>query len=137
VGGGREEEQRPEVGGESGTRAHKRRGAGEGSAGGRAEVGLVTLPAASLWAPWAPQCRIQTGSNWWGAPQCRIQTGSNMAGKEAAARMAGMEAAAGADPARLASEDGITIGRWGWTQSNGRDRGGGTVVPGLHYRLKD
>jgi hypothetical protein len=40
VGGGREKEQAPEVSGESGTRAHKRRGAGEGSAGGRAEVGV-------------------------------------------------------------------------------------------------
>jgi hypothetical protein len=62
-----------------------------------------------------------------------------MAWKEvgAAALMAGMEAAAGAeaDAARLASEDGIAIGRWGWTQSDGRDSGGGTVVPRLHYRL--
>lgn len=46
VGGGREEEQAPEVGGESGTRAHKRRGAGEGSAGGRAEVGVGVGDAA-------------------------------------------------------------------------------------------
>jgi len=38
VGGGREEEQAPEVGGERGRRAHKRRGAGAGSAGGRVEV---------------------------------------------------------------------------------------------------
>jgi hypothetical protein len=63
-----------------------------------------------------------------------------MAAKEAgaAARMAGMEAAAraGADAARLVSEDGIAIGRWGWTQSDGRDSGGGTVVPGLHYRVR-
>jgi hypothetical protein len=29
------------------------------------------------------------------------------------------------------------IGRWGWTQSDGGDGGGGMVVPGLHYRLKD
>jgi hypothetical protein len=35
------------------------------------------------------------------------------------------------------TEDGIAIGRWGWTQSDGRDRSGGTVVPGLHYRLKN
>lgn len=46
MGGGREEEQAPEVGSESGTRAHKRRGAGEGSAGGRAEVGVGVGDAA-------------------------------------------------------------------------------------------
>jgi hypothetical protein len=33
------------------------------------------------------------------------------------------------------SESGI--GRWGWTQSDGWDTGGGTVVPCLHYRLKN
>jgi hypothetical protein len=64
---------------------------------------------------------------------------SRMAGKGAAARNVGMEAAAGAgagaDAARLASEDGIAIRRWGWTQSDGRDCGEGTVVSGLHYRL--
>jgi hypothetical protein len=32
---------------------------------------------------------------------------------------------------------GSRIGRWGWTQLDGWDTGGGTVVPGLHYRLKD
>lgn len=38
MGGGREVEQAPEVGGERGVRAHKRRGAGVGSAGGKVEV---------------------------------------------------------------------------------------------------
>jgi hypothetical protein len=32
---------------------------------------------------------------------------------------------------------GSGIGRWGWTQSDGWDTGGGTVMPCLHYRLKD
>jgi hypothetical protein len=62
---------------------------------------------------------------------------SRMVGKGAAVRNVGMEAAAGAgaDAARLASEDGIAIRRWGSTQSDGRDCGEGTVVSGLHYRL--
>jgi hypothetical protein len=52
-------------------------------------------------------------------------------GGGAAACMAGMEAALGATRERGWNR------RWGWTQSDGRDSGGGTIVPGLHYRLKD
>jgi hypothetical protein len=29
------------------------------------------------------------------------------------------------------------IERWGWTQSDGGDGGGGMIVLGLHYRLTD
>jgi hypothetical protein len=67
---------------------------------------------------------------------------SRMAGKGAAARMLGKEAGAAACMAGMEAALGATRERgwnrrWGWTQSDGRDSGGGTVVPGLHYRLKD
>jgi hypothetical protein len=56
---------------------------------------------------------------------------ARMAGMEAAARMAGMEVGLGADPTLGATHE------RGWTQLDGGDGGGGMVVPGLHYRLKD
>jgi hypothetical protein len=69
------------------------------------------------------------------------------AGKEAEARVvtrcAGKEVGAAArgrsvgDGSGGGCGSGSGIGRWGWTQSDGWDTGGGMVVPGLHYRLKD
>jgi len=59
-----EEEEAAEVGGERGTRAHKR-GAGAGCSGGGGMVVLVVVPAAPRWAPRAPLCGIGRLADWW------------------------------------------------------------------------